>query len=322
MYLNEFLDDCASRGLSFQTIATYRYNIRHFLEFSGVDPLKVQMHELRSFLAYLRSMNYRVGHQKRQGVAAATLNSYFSSIGSFYEFLYWEEYITNNPVPRFRKRYLRVKVQRNGDNARQLISPSRMMELLELCLKEGDILAWALIFFGAKTGLRKGELMGMKLRDINFERSEFTVPAKRKRSSCIGFLDGELTHVMQQYLEWRELRAMDTDALWITPSGVPLGRNGPYELVTKYALMLGIHDPMGPISKKFTPHCLRHFFTTHLRRAGMPREYIKELRGDTRGEAIDIYDHIDREELRKAYLQYCPKLLRIDTKQSTLVPFQ
>jgi integrase/recombinase XerD len=40
----------------------------------------------------------------------------------------------------------------------------------------------------------------------------------------------------------------------------------------------------------------------------MPREYVKELRGDKRREAIDIYHRIDREELRKAYLACIPKL--------------
>lgn len=40
----------------------------------------------------------------------------------------------------------------------------------------------------------------------------------------------------------------------------------------------------------------------------MPRKYVKELRGDKRGEAVDIYYHIDREELRRAYLACIPKL--------------
>jgi len=40
----------------------------------------------------------------------------------------------------------------------------------------------------------------------------------------------------------------------------------------------------------------------------MPREFIQELRGDRRREAIDIYDHIDRAELRKTYLAYIPQL--------------
>jgi len=59
---------------------------------------------------------------------------------------------------------------------------------------------------------------------------------------------------------------------------------------------------------RFMTHCFRHWFTTHLLRAGMPREYVKELRGDARNEAIDIYHHIDREDLRKSYLACIPEL--------------
>jgi integrase/recombinase XerD len=40
----------------------------------------------------------------------------------------------------------------------------------------------------------------------------------------------------------------------------------------------------------------------------MPREYVKELRGDARNEAIDIYHHIDREDLRWKYLACIPQL--------------
>jgi len=40
----------------------------------------------------------------------------------------------------------------------------------------------------------------------------------------------------------------------------------------------------------------------------MRREFIQELRGDARRDAIDIYDHIDRDELRKAYLSHIPRL--------------
>jgi integrase/recombinase XerD len=79
--------------------------------------------------------------------------------------------------------------------------------------------------------------------------------------------------------------------------------------MVKYAKRLGFHNPESPrLEDHFGPHCFRHWFTTWLLRNGMPREYVKELRGDKRGEAIDIYHHIDREELRKAYLAYIPKL--------------
>ena len=82
-----------------------------------------------------------------------------------------------------------------------------------------------------------------------------------------------------------------------------------YNLVTKYAKRLGIHNPKSKdLRKKFTPHCCRHWFTTHLRKAGMPREHIKELRGDSRSETMDIYHHIDRKELRDSYLAHIPQL--------------
>jgi integrase/recombinase XerD len=59
----------------------------------------------------------------------------------------------------------------------------------------------------------------------------------------------------------------------------------------------------------FSAHCTRHFFTTHhLMRAEMPREFIQELRGDVRREAIDIYYHVDMEELRRSYLAHIPQL--------------
>lgn len=88
-----------------------------------------------------------------------------------------------------------------------------------------------------------------------------------------------------------------------------LDRNGCYEAVVKYARKLGFHDPDSPrLEDHFGSHCFRHFFTTWMLRNDMPREYVKELRGDRRRETVDIYHHIDREELRRSYLACVPKL--------------
>ena len=79
--------------------------------------------------------------------------------------------------------------------------------------------------------------------------------------------------------------------------------------MTGYAERLGFHDRHSVrLEDHYSPHCFRHWFTTHLRRNGLSREFIKELRGDTRGEAIDVYDHIDHDELRKSYLASIPRL--------------
>jgi integrase/recombinase XerD len=80
-------------------------------------------------------------------------------------------------------------------------------------------------------------------------------------------------------------------------------------MIEKHAERVGLHDPKSTkLEDRFTPHCCRHWFVTHLLRAGMSRDFVKELRGDTRGEAIDIYSHIDRKELRECYLAHIPQL--------------
>jgi integrase/recombinase XerD len=82
-----------------------------------------------------------------------------------------------------------------------------------------------------------------------------------------------------------------------------------YNAVVKYAKRLGFHNSQSKrLEDHFGPHCFRHWFTTWLIRNGMRREYVKELRGDRRSEAIDIYHHIDRNELRRIYLACIPKL--------------
>jgi len=58
-------------------------------------------------------------------------------------------------------------------------------------------------------------------------------------------------------------------------------------VVSGYAQEIGLHDPEGHLDEKFGPHCCRHWYTTWLRRSGMSRTFIQELRGDSRGEAID-----------------------------------
>lgn len=80
-------------------------------------------------------------------------------------------------------------------------------------------------------------------------------------------------------------------------------------MVTKQVQRVGLHDPgSSRVENHFTPHCCRHWFTTMLARSGIDKDLLKELRGDARRESMDVYRHIDPEELRKAYLAHIPEL--------------
>ena len=98
-----------------------------------------------------------------------------------------------------------------------------------------------------------------------------------------------------------------SSVLFTTRYGRRMSHNTLNHIIKKYAQMLGLHNPDDSnLEARFTAHCFRHWFTTTLRKAGMPREYVMELRGDTRSDTMDIYYHISTAELREAYLKYMP----------------
>jgi integrase/recombinase XerD len=161
----------------------------------------------------------------------------------------------------------------------------------------------------AKTGVRRGELIAMDVTDVDWEQQVITLKKFKKRSGRVVFFDDETSRLLKRWITQRENSVPETAALFIGEKGGRLKRNGIYSMVVKYAEQVGLHDSRSDKPEDhFTPHCFRHWFTTHLRRAGMDREFIKALRGDRRREAIDIYDRIDRQELRRAYLAYMPLL--------------
>lgn len=293
-YIKGFVYECQARGLTQHTIESYCSNIKAFLQHCQ-DPCTVQIEDLKAFLAELRT-------RELQG---STLKEYFAAISAFYDFLVFEGILQSNPVGPFRKRYLRVKQQHGGENARQPASTEQMREIIILAAR--NVLHKTMLLFLPKTGVRRGEFIAMDVEDINLEKLSFVTKPKPKRSNCLGFFDAETGAALREYLDWRESRARD-HALWITPGGTRITRNYVYNVVTHYASLAGMHNPHGAMNEKFTPHCCRHTFTTWLRRAGMRREFIQELRGDRRRDAVDIYDHIDPEELRRSYLEYIPYL--------------
>ncbi|HHT9139082.1 MAG TPA: tyrosine-type recombinase/integrase [Candidatus Wunengus sp. YC60] len=309
--IKNFVEDCRSRGLTDHSIATYKSNIATFLKFVG-NPLNVDTSILCKFLDYLKEeMVYKRGKINKKGVHPKTVKAYFSAISTYYDYLVYTRQIETSPIPSFTKRYLsRIKQQYNGEESRQLISVEQMKQLINLDMPIQDK---AILMILAKTGVRRGELLAMDIEDLNLEKKEIILKPKAKRTNRLVLFDDETAQVLRLFLEWRKTRSNST-ALFISLFGLRLRKDEPNEIIARYGSKFGLHDPAGNLNKKLTPHCCRHFFTTHLRRAGMSREFIQELRGDRRKDAIDIYDHIDLSELKNCYLECIPKLLSTQPK--------
>ena len=295
-----FLKDCEARGMSQRSIQGYKSALKMFglyIRQAGVDILKVDREALRGFIVHSRE----IGRSQR------SIELIFSVLSSFYEYLEYERLLSSNPVLAVRKRYLR-RYKDNGDgHERQLISVEDMAKMIN---SEMDIKDKAIITLLAKTGIRRNELISLDVSDVDFVENQIRLKPTAKRTNRTVFIDDECSFILRRWLRVREgLNQHKETALFLSSWGFRSSRNDVYLAVTKAAERVGLHNPKsGRLEDHFSPHACRHWFTTHLRRRGMRREFIQELRGDSRKEAIDIYDHIDLKELKEAYLAAIPQL--------------
>lgn len=295
-----FLHDCHTRGMSPRSLPGYKSALKMFDEYlaqTGTKVLDVDRDVLRGFLE----------HSRGRGLSQRTIELSFSVLSSFYEFLAYEGQMSSNPVLAVRKRYLR-RYKDNGDgHERQLISVEDMARMINSTL---DIRDKAILTLLAKTGIRRNELISLDLSDVDFVENRIRLKPTAKRSNRTVFFDDEAAFILRRWLRVRDgVNRRKSPALFLSTWGLRASRNDIYLAVTKAAERVGLHNPESErMEDHFSPHCCRHFFTTHLRRAGMRREFIQELRGDSRREAIDIYDHIDLKELKEAYLVCVPLL--------------
>ncbi|MGA3192716.1 MAG: tyrosine-type recombinase/integrase [Candidatus Bathyarchaeia archaeon] len=295
-----FLKDCELRRLSPETIEGYKSSLRitsQILRKQGLSLSKLDKESLKRVLEFLVD----------QGYVCNTLLNYFATLSGFCDYLVWEGIADTNPVVPFRKRYVR-QFKNQHDPERKLISVDEMAMLINSILDPRDK---AIVTLLAKTGIRRGELIGIDIKDIDWVNQSIQLKPRPKRSNCTVFFDDETARVLRRWLSARRDFNVQQgcEAVFVNEGGTRLQRHGVTDAVTKHAERVGLHNPMSKrIEDHFTPHCCRHWFTTHLRRNGMRRELIQELRGDARNAAVDIYDHIDKKELRRAYLAAIPVL--------------
>jgi len=299
----DFLKDCKIRKMSSHSIESYSSSLnllQKFITDKGYELLNLDKHIFTEYIDYLNE----------QGVSYSTMKNRFSTYNSFYEYLKYEEYIENNIVKAVCKRYLN-KYKDNNVGKRKIISVEDMARFINMI---PDIRDKAIALLFAKTGIRRRELVSLDLDDVNWKNMSITLKPTNKRSNRVVYFDFETARILKRWLVKRAMMAdQKNKALFTsyTNRKKRLNRNGVGYIFVKWAIIAGLHDSTSDkIEHHFTPHCCRHWNTTHLRNGGegMPREYIKELRGDINREAMDIYNHIDPEKLRKSYLSHIPQL--------------
>ena len=303
----EFIVDLQTKGLSSHVITEYPCYIKEFHAFiDGGDLLCVDETTIKNYLVHLRSRNTkRVGRQNK--LAKSSIKRYMAALSVFFDFLSWNGKIARNPVPGVRKQYMRDYKAHDASQRRQCITIGQAKTLLNSIL---DVREKAVVVLLLKTGMRRHELSELDLSNVDIQNLTVHIKPTSKRSNEIVYFDPETAIILSKWLKARGMENKNKiDALFLDRFGNRLSPVAICRIVTKHATVMGLHDPSSTrLENKLTPHSLRHAFTTWLNDAGMRREMIQFLRGDSGTESIDTYIHFTDATVKKAYLQYMPSL--------------
>jgi integrase/recombinase XerD len=309
--IDDYVKDLELRGGTQKTIENYSSCVgvyKDWLNSRNQTLLSVESMAdkdiIEDFLYYLRKERKT---NDGGNISYARIKVYFSALNNLYDYLSYNRYVKNNIILTVRKRYL--KQYKNGYTPaeRKILDVQEMSKFLNNIMNLRDKTI-ALLF--VKTGIRRQELIEIDVEDVNLE--ELTLIIKdffHKRSNRVVFFDDETKRLLMKWLKRREQIVENGEkALFVGDYGRRINKNYVYDSVVKWAKRIGYYNTdSNNMEEHFSCHNLRHCFTTYLSRNGMPREYIKELRGDKRTEIIDIYNHIDRKELKREYLSCMPK---------------
>ena len=291
-WLEGFRDFLAlESGHSANTVEAYVRDLRRLGEFAasrGVrDPARVSRTLLRDFVYLLKDL----------GLSAATIRRAISSIRTYYRFLAGEGRIAEDPSDR-------LAAPRRGRTLPDTLSVPEVEKLLAAPHLD-EPLAWrdrALLELGYGGGLRVSELCGLLLTDLilteNLVRvfgkggKERLVPVGR---SVIGAVSVYL-HTLRPSID----RGKSGGRLLLNARGEPLSRVGAWGIVKRATERAGL-------SKRVTPHTLRHTFATHLLEGGADLRAVQEMLGHADLSTTQIYTHVDREYLRSVHKQFHPR---------------
>jgi len=296
--LDPFEKDLKLRGLAKISRDATLGCVRRYLTWASERGVDAQEGRRDGLLSYLEDLRAR-------GLKQGSLSSNFSSLSTWFTFLAEEGKIAQNPIPAIQKRYL--KSYKDEIRQRQLISVKDAAKMVKATIDTRDR-AILLVFF--KTGIRRNELISLDLDDVDLENQSMLLKPTAKRSNRLVFFDDETARALTRWIKSREKREIKEGekALFTNYQGGRLHRVSISEIVRNAAMRADLHDPESDRPEdRFSPHACRHWLVTHLLRAGMPRDHVKWIRGDAMREAIDIYNHIDPEDVKRNYLACIPK---------------
>jgi integrase/recombinase XerD len=278
------------RGLSRATLEAYGRDLDAYLAFlatAHLDPLRVDPAELTRYVLQAR----------KSGLGSRSVGRALSAIRTFHRFLLAEELTDRDPTAHLEAPRAILKLP-------DTLSRAEVEALLAVppadtprSARDRTMLE---VLYAA--GLRISELVGLTLADVNLAGGFVRVHGKGSKERLVP-LGRMALGAVKDYLESNRpalLKGRQVKTLFPGRAGRPLSRQAFFLALKRYSRRAGI-------TRRVSPHVLRHAFATHLLEGGADLRSVQLLLGHADIGTTQIYTHLSRAHLQSVYKKYHPR---------------
>jgi len=278
------------KNYSDYTITNYKEDILEYLSYlkrEYLDFKNVEYSDIRFYLMYLKD-------EKKDD--NSSINRKLSSLRGFYKFLANEKIVKTNV-------FSLVNGPKKSKKLPHFFEYNELEELfsvpdLRTPLGQRDRLILEMLY---ATGVRVGELVKIKIDDIDFGRKNIIILGKGNKERYVTY--GEYCEEsLKKYIQDGRvaINIKDSKTLFLNNQGGDLTERG-----VRYILNQLIQKTS--IQKKISPHMIRHSFATHLLNEGCDLLTVQKLLGHESIKATQIYTHVTTDRLKEVYYNSFPR---------------
>lgn len=267
------------RGMSANTVEAYKRDLEAFLQ--ERDPFGLSQDDLVSHLALRKQKGYAVTSNVRALVA----------IKLFFAFLVKEKRMRKSPFETIDS----PRIWQQIPEVMTIEETTRLIEGVEgeTLLKRRDQAICEMLY---GSGLRVSELCSLNISDVDDNHVRVLGKGKKERLVPVG---KKAITALDRYLGLR-VSPTEEKALFLTERGKRIDRVAIWRMIQKRKKEVGI-------TKKISPHTLRHSFATHLLENGADLRVIQEMLGHASIATTDRYTHVSTSHLTESFTQFHPR---------------
>lgn len=261
------------------TLRNYTLVLKNFLYATKKDVKDITPNDIRVYFHY---------YQETRGVKGNTIEMMRHVLNSFFYWCFTEGHIDKDPTRN-------IKAIKTDIKEREYLEPVELEYIREACQNEREK---AVIDFLFSTGCRVSEMCNVLLSEVNWDNCTVYISNGKGGKARTTFLNAESVVSLKAYLKQRK----DNNPYLFTYDRIKNEQR-----LNKRAIEILIHKIVKrcpQITKKVTPHIMRHTAATVALRNGMPLEQVKEFLGHSNLNTTMIYAKVNKDDIKRSHEKY------------------